>query len=150
MSSGPRIVRIASRNTSDPVAQNLQAGSDILPYLRERDFDSVTLSKQSSELRQAWATIIDIQNKTDHISRQNISRTSELFELAESAERRKFGETTDVENEELERLKQEVKDSRQRWKVIKGTVSAVIAGSGIDWVNDPELLDIVLDDVQKP
>ncbi|CAI4216693.1 unnamed protein product [Parascedosporium putredinis] len=71
------------------------------------------------------------------------------FELAESAERRKFGETTDVENEELERLKQEVKDSRQRWKVIKGTVSAVIAGSGIDWVNDPELLDMVLDDVQK-
>lgn len=71
---------------------------------------------------------------------------AELLDLAERANR---GRAQGVENpgtkEEIEGLEREVKASRQRWKVMKGTASAVVAGSGVDWVRDLELRDIVLD-----
>lgn len=35
--------------------------------------------------------------------------------------------------------------SEQKWRVIKGTASAVVAGSGVDWARNPELRDVVLD-----
>jgi len=72
--------------------------------------------------------------------------TSELLELAEAANHRKFGTSTGSELEmEMEQARQEVKESRQRWKVIKGTLSAVIVGSGIAWAQDQDLLEMVLD-----
>jgi hypothetical protein len=46
---------------------------------------------------------------------------------------------------EMKTAEDEVKESRQKWKVINGTASAVIVGSGVDWVGDPELRDVVLD-----
>lgn len=46
----------------------------------------------------------------------------------------------------LENLKQDVKQSRQRWRIIKGTCSATVVGSGVDWARNPDLLKIVLDE----
>ena len=46
---------------------------------------------------------------------------------------------------QMDRLEAQLKASRQKWKVIKGTASAVVAGSGVNWVEDDELRDIVLD-----
>lgn len=45
----------------------------------------------------------------------------------------------------MARLQGELKASRQRWKVMKGTASAVVAGSGVDWARDDELREMVLD-----
>lgn len=67
-----------------------------------------------------------------------------VLELAERA--KEEGNVEDEETkEEMERLETEVKMSRQRWKVIKGTASAIVAGSGVDWVGDDELREMVLD-----
>lgn len=46
---------------------------------------------------------------------------------------------------EMKAAEDQVKESRQKWKVMKGTASAVIVGSGVDWVGNPELRDVVLD-----
>lgn len=46
---------------------------------------------------------------------------------------------------ELDGLEAALRESRQRWRIMKGTASATVAGSGIDWVRNPALLDIVLD-----
>ena len=48
--------------------------------------------------------------------------------------------------QELEDLEAEMRISRQRFRIMKGTASATIAGSGIDWARDPKLLEIVLDE----
>lgn len=50
---------------------------------------------------------------------------------------------------EIARLEAELKGSRQRWRVVKGTASAIVAGSGVDWARDAELRDIVLDPVEE-
>lgn len=119
---------------------------DILPYVRERDSTSAVLAKQYNDLQQTWNDLSEVQSKTLHISRDNVAMTSELLELAEAANHRKFGTSTGSELEmEMEQARQEVKESRQRWKVIKGTLSAVIVGSGIAWAQDQDLLEMVLD-----
>lgn len=47
--------------------------------------------------------------------------------------------------EEQERLEADVKASKQRWRVMKGVAGGIIVGSGVDWVQDDELRDAVLD-----
>lgn len=46
----------------------------------------------------------------------------------------------------LEKLKEEARNSRLKWRVMKSVVSATIAGSGLNWALDDELRDLVLDD----
>jgi hypothetical protein len=47
---------------------------------------------------------------------------------------------------ELDNLEAEMRISRQRFRIMKGTASATIVGSGVDWARDPKLLEVVLDD----
>lgn len=46
---------------------------------------------------------------------------------------------------EIATLEHQVRASRQRWRVMKGAASAIVAGSGIEWVRDERLRDLVLD-----
>jgi len=46
----------------------------------------------------------------------------------------------------LEESREEAKTSRQRWRIMKSVVAAVIAESGVDWVHDEKLRGLVLDD----
>lgn len=69
-----------------------------------------------------------------------------MLTLAEAAGQNRADSIDDpATKDEIAKLEQELKASRQRWKVMKGTASAVVAGSGVDWVKDGELRDIVLD-----
>lgn len=120
--------------------------SDLLPYIRERDSTSIESAKQSAELRKTLDELTHVQSEALRVSQANVSLTSELLELAEEAKRKKLGRMTGPAMEaEMKSAEEEVKDSRQKWKVIKGTASAVIVGSGVDWVGDPTLRDVVLD-----
>ena len=48
--------------------------------------------------------------------------------------------------QQVESAEKDVKDSRKRAKTLKGIISAMIVGSGINWAADEELRDLVLDD----
>lgn len=81
-------------------------------------------------------------------SQRNVELAAEVLSLADQANRDKdsLAQLEDPElKEEMARLEREVKASRQRWKVMKGTASAVVVGSGVDWVRDDELRGMVLD-----
>jgi hypothetical protein len=43
-------------------------------------------------------------------------------------------------------VEKELKDSRRRMKTLKGILSAMIVGSGINWAADGSLVDLVMDD----
>lgn len=120
--------------------------SDLLPYIRERDSASIATAKQSAELSKTLDELAHVQSEALRVSRDNVSMTSELLELAEEAKRKRMGRMSGPAMEAEMKLAEEgVKESRQKWKAIKGTASAVIVGSGVDWVGDPELRDVVLD-----
>lgn len=46
---------------------------------------------------------------------------------------------------QLEHARQEAETAKDQWKTMKGVVSAVIAGSGVDWARDDTLRGLVLD-----
>lgn len=80
-------------------------------------------------------------------ARENAELAGRMLALAEEANMQKKEDITDSKARiQLEDLEQEVKTSRQRWRIMKGTASGTIVGSGVDWTRDPRLLEIVLDD----
>ena len=48
-------------------------------------------------------------------------------------------------NARLEETRQEATTAVKQWRIMKSVVSAVVAGSGVDWSQVPELRDLVVD-----
>lgn len=85
------------------------------------------------------------------VGQQNATLASELLRLSKTTG------TTDVEvdgatklQRQLDKTKDELQVSRQRWKTIKGATSVLVAGSGVDWVRDERLRGLVLDPPDLP
>ncbi|KAI1397317.1 centromere protein H (CENP-H)-domain-containing protein [Hypoxylon fuscum] len=139
---------------TNPILQAVHNGTkaspierDLLPVLEQRDQSSSTLSQQSTELRALLDQITEVESQNLRLGRENVALASRLLDLAEQTNRSK-AEAVSMDPEraaEIARLEDQVKLGRQRWRVLKGTASAVVAGSGVDWARDPELRDIVLD-----
>ncbi|XDG09686.1 hypothetical protein ABKA04_009301 [Annulohypoxylon sp. FPYF3050] len=139
---------------ANPILQAVHNGTkaspierDLLPVLEQRDQTSSNLAQQSTELRGLLDEITEVESQSLRLGRENVELAAKLLELAEQTDRSK-AEAINMDPEraaEISRLEDQVKLSRQRWRVLKGTASAVVAGSGVDWSKDAELRDIVLD-----
>jgi hypothetical protein len=131
-------------------AYHLYHNRDILPYVQQRDDASIALGKQSRDYQDVLNALSRVQTERLSVSRRNVELTTELLRLAQESHK---GRTGDIDNPELQarmqRLQTEVKASRQKWKIMKGTASAVVTGSGVDWVRDAELREIVLDEEEE-
>jgi hypothetical protein len=69
-----------------------------------------------------------------------------MFALADEVNTHKKEDIKDAKaRQQLDELEASMKISRQRWRIMKGTASATIVGSGVDWARNPKLLEIVLD-----
>jgi hypothetical protein len=79
-------------------------------------------------------------------AQKNVGLATYMLALADQAKEQK----EDIEDPRLrakvEDLDAAMRASRKRWRILKGTASATIAGSGVDWARDPKLLEIVMDD----
>lgn len=77
---------------------------------------------------------------------KNAELATTMLALAEEADTKRKEDIDDPKaRQQLDELEVKMKTSRQRWRIMKETASATIAGSGIDWARDPKLLEIVLD-----
>ncbi|KAJ0312061.1 hypothetical protein COL5a_010463 [Colletotrichum fioriniae] len=120
--------------------------TDLLPHIRSRDTVSVALANKSEDIRSLVNQLTEVEAESLRVGRKNVELTAEILRLTEDAEKRRAGETDDpAVQAEMARLEAEMKASRQRWKVMKGTASAVVVGSGVDWSRDEALRDVVLD-----
>ncbi|KAI1442020.1 centromere protein H (CENP-H)-domain-containing protein [Annulohypoxylon stygium] len=139
---------------ANPILQAVHNGTkaspierDLLPVLEQRDQTSSNLAQQSTELRSLLDEITEVESQSLRLGRENVELAAKLLDLAAQTDRSK-AEAINMDPEraaEISRLEDQVKLSRQRWRVLKGTASAVVAGSGVDWSRDAELRDIVLD-----
>ena len=87
--------------------------------------------------------------ESEHIAvaRHNVELAGTMLALADEAKTQREGDINDPKlRQQLYELEDDIKISRQRWRIMKGTASATISGSGVDWARDPDLLAIVLDD----
>lgn len=117
--------------------------------LTERDSISSTLATQNTELHSVLTELAEVEGRALRLSRENVALAARLLSLAKQTHRGKAevlaGEAGHAA--EIAELEAGVKASRQRWRVLKGTASAIVAGSGVDWASDAELRDMVLDPV---
>jgi hypothetical protein len=104
------------------------------------------IAKKDIERQRLNSELSRVQVEALQVSKRNAELAAEVLALAEAADRNKAESIDDPAiQEEIKSLEQDRKTSRQKWKVMKGTASAVVAGSGVDWVKDADLRDIVLD-----
>jgi centromere protein H (CENP-H) len=123
----------------------------LLPHIRARDAASSTQAKNASSLQETLAETTEVESQALRATRRNTELAAELLRLAKEVELRKTGglDPDDEDaplREETAAQRLQVKASRQKWKVMKGTVGAMVVGSGVDWVRDPELRQMVLDE----
>ena len=86
---------------------------------------------------------------TDNIvtMRKNQELTATLFSLRDQLKAPKIEDVEDVElRAQVEALEVDLKEAKRRWRIVKSLVVAVVTGSGVNWAQDKELLDLVLDD----
>lgn len=124
--------------------------SDILPSIRARDASSAAIAQHATTLQNTLNEIASVEAENLRVARRNAELATELLRLAGETERRRTGgydaDAPDAPlREETAAMRAELKASRQKWKVMKGTVSAMVVGSGADWVSDAELRRMVLD-----
>jgi hypothetical protein len=81
------------------------------------------------------------------VSRRNTELAATMMALAERANRQKKENITDPEMRmKIDELERDLKTSRQRWRLMKGVASGVVAGSGMDWARDEKLRALVLEE----
>jgi hypothetical protein len=50
------------------------------------------------------------------------------------------------QGEEWEAAERDEREARRKWRIMKGLVAGVVVGSGVQWVEDEELVELVLDE----
>lgn len=107
----------------------------------------MTLAKLSSQALSAENELMRVESEHITTAQKNVALASEMLALADTAKTQKKEDIEDPKlRAKLDQLEAAMRSSRQRWRILKGTASATIAGSGVDWARDPRLLEIVMDD----
>ena len=117
-----------------------------MPYIEQRDVVSISAARQAGALQDIRNQLASAEAECIRLGRENVQLASQVCQLAEESERNKDVSFDDPDAaRELHRLEGEVKASRQRWALMKGTASAIVVGSGVNWARNDELRSIVLD-----
>ncbi len=97
-------------------------------------------------MQESVQQLVELEAESRRVKRENVDLAAEVVRLAE---RSRNHEVEGIDNtgpkKQIAGLEHEVKARRQRWRVMKGTASAIVLGSGVDWDREPRLRDMVLD-----
>ncbi|RDA94177.1 hypothetical protein CP533_6639 [Ophiocordyceps camponoti-saundersi (nom. inval.)] len=120
---------------------------DLLPLVERRDEAAVAVAGQASDMETTRNRLTSVHVETAHAARRNVELTTELCDLADQLRQRQVGTNVDSPGTRgaIEQLKKQVESRRKRWRAIKGVASGVVCGSGIDWADDDDLCEMVLD-----
>ncbi|KAF2263709.1 hypothetical protein CC78DRAFT_581088 [Lojkania enalia] len=138
----------------DPVLKAVHGGEHtgyaekkILPLITERD----ALSMIHANLASRLASKIQALNAAEegNIAANRVNRELSRTLLALAGELRSQS-TQDIEDPKLrdrvQVMDKNVRDVRRRMKTLKGILSGMIVGSGLDWAADETLRELVMDD----
>ncbi|KAF2191433.1 hypothetical protein K469DRAFT_720443 [Zopfia rhizophila CBS 207.26] len=138
----------------DPVLKAVHGGEStgyaekrLLPLITERDTVSMVHGSLASKLA-------SMQPDLTAAAQGNIAANERNKELAQTllalAEEMKTQSTEDIQDSQLRDrvrdVEKGVKESRRRVKILKGILSGMIVGSGINWAKDEVLRELVMDD----
>ncbi|KAL5118047.1 hypothetical protein ACEQ8H_004034 [Pleosporales sp. CAS-2024a] len=117
------------------------------PMITENDTVSMIHGSLASKLLSTQRAISTIRQANMAASRKNREMAAEMLALAEEM---KAQSAKDIEDprlrDQISAVEKELKESRRRMKTLKGVLSAMIVGSGINWAADDGLSQLVMDD----
>ncbi|MCJ1385642.1 hypothetical protein MMC17_008765 [Xylographa soralifera] len=117
------------------------------PLVADRDIVSMAHTNLSAMCQTVMDTLTLTETQSIAILRKNQQLTTDLLGLTDQLEAQVFDKTDNPElRHTLDELQDDAKEARRRWRIMKSLVSAIIAGSGVDWAHDESLRDLVLDD----
>lgn len=98
--------------------------------------------------------LVSLQRAISAAERENVIVNGKNRELSATmlalAEEMKAQSAKDIEDprlrDQVDAVEKELKESRRRMKTLKGILSAMIVGSGINWAADESLVELVMDD----
>jgi hypothetical protein len=119
---------------------------DLLPTIQRRDVVAVKAATICADLQTARGSLANLEVESLRVSQRNTELATEALQLAERIhDQNPESVGSGPFKGGIGILERKVDLSRRRWKVMKGAASALVAGSGIDWVRDERLRDLVLD-----
>jgi hypothetical protein len=119
---------------------------DLRPLIEERDKLSVSLTEIAGKVLSTTEKLTKVEAEHVAVARKNADLAARMMALAGEADSQKKHDIQDPSvRAQLDELEESVKVSRQRWRIMKGTASAAVVGSGVDWARDAALSELVLD-----
>ncbi|KAK3383918.1 centromere protein H (CENP-H)-domain-containing protein [Lasiosphaeria ovina] len=114
--------------------------------LQQRDRTSAISASQCLDLQEATDRLADLESLGFKASQRNVLMAAEILRLQNNTRDQEPAMNDSVHiSFGTGRLENEMRASRQKWRVVKGTTSAIVTGSGIDWARDKQLRNMVLD-----
>lgn len=141
-----KAVRISSRLLG-PVASRLKLDRRLAACVGRRDEISIAHASLCANLASTTSALTATEIENIQSTNRNAELAQKLFKLVEAKKARADAPIEDpMVRSEMEELKEELRGSRLKWRIIKSVVSAMVAGSGVDWARDDRLRKLVMDD----
>jgi hypothetical protein len=119
----------------------------ILPLITENDIVSMIHGSQTSKLASTTRALSTAEQGNIVANQKNRELAQTMLALAEDMKSQSVQDIEDPQlRHQVDTVDKELKDSRRRVKTLKGILSAMIVGSGIDWAADESLTELVMDD----
>jgi hypothetical protein len=119
----------------------------MLPLIAENDTLSMVHGTLSARLASSTRALCAAEQANIAANQKSRDLSQTMLALAEEL---KSQSAKDIEDPnlriEIDAVEKELKESRKRAKTLKGILSAMIVGSGINWAADEALCELVMDD----
>ncbi|KAF3038720.1 hypothetical protein E8E11_003295 [Didymella keratinophila] len=139
---------------TDPVLKAVHGGDEasfaekrLLPIITESDTVAMLQGRLASRLASSTRALITAEQANIVANQKNRQLSKTMLALAEAMKAQSAEDIEDPKlREQIKTVDKELKESRRRMKTLKGILSAMIVGSGINWAADESLTRLVLDD----
>jgi hypothetical protein len=118
-----------------------------LPLIHRRDLLSLVHENLATAQASALESLSNTEVDNLRVMQRNQVLVRTLLDLTtqESSWRDQISDAS--VKTQMEEMARGYRKTRAQWDNMKGVISAVIVGSGIDWARDDKLRDLVLDDL---
>jgi hypothetical protein len=119
----------------------------VLPLVTEYDTVSMLHGSLTSKLARTNKSLSMAEQDNIVVNQQNRELAQTMLALAEEMKAQSVQDIEDPQlRQRVDAVERELKDSRRRTKTLKGILSAMIVGSGINWAADEGLTELVMED----
>ncbi|KAE8860456.1 hypothetical protein PTNB73_08066 [Pyrenophora teres f. teres] len=138
----------------DPIVQAVHGGEQtpftekrILPLIAENDTMAMVHGLETSKLAGVRRALSVAEQGNILAKQKNSELAQTMVALAEEMKKQSAQDIEDAQlRQRVEGVEKEVKESRRRVRTVRGMLSAMVVGSGINWAADEALTELVMDD----